>query len=115
MQVKSLPDPLTEEATKGLAASFQEAVVDVLVKKSIWALAETASRRLVVAGGVACNSRLRARLAEACREDGSSLYIPPPRFCSDNAAMVALSGFHRLKLGREAGLELDAVPNWKEL
>ena len=115
MQVKEHPDPLTEEAVSGLAASFQEAVVDVLVRKSISALAETGTRSLVVAGGVACNSRLRERLAEATAEDGSRLYIPPPRFCSDNAAMVALSGFHRLKAGDSAGLDMDAVPNWKEL
>ncbi len=115
MQVKGMADGLTEEAVSGLAASFQEAVVDVLVRKSICALEDTATRSLVVAGGVACNSRLRARLASACAEDGSRLYIPPPRFCSDNAAMIAVLGFHQLKGGAAAALELDAVPNWKEL
>jgi N6-L-threonylcarbamoyladenine synthase len=115
MEVKRSKGVLDDEAVKGLAASFQEAVVDVLVSKSIWALEATGTRSLVAAGGVACNSRLRGRLAEACREDGSRLYIPPPRFCSDNAAMVAALGFHQLKNGAAAGLEMDAVPNWKDL
>jgi N6-L-threonylcarbamoyladenine synthase len=115
MEVKRIGGELSEEAVAGLAASFQEAVVDVLVKKSIWALKETGTRSLVAAGGVACNSRLRARLATAVQEDGSRLYIPPPRLCSDNAAMVALLGFHQLKDGSAAALEMDAVPNWKEL
>ena len=115
MEVKGFKGALDDEAVKGLAASFQEAVVDVLVSKSIWALEATGTRSLVAAGGVACNSRLRERLASATEEDGSRLYIPPPRFCSDNAAMVAVLGFHQLKNGPAAGLEMDAVPNWKDL
>jgi N6-L-threonylcarbamoyladenine synthase len=110
-KVKGFEGEIPDGSVKGLAASFQEAVVDVLVKKALWALDSTGAKSLVVAGGVACNSRLRARLGEASAEHGSRLFIPPPRFCSDNAAMVAALGFHQLRDGLVADLDINAVPS----
>jgi N6-L-threonylcarbamoyladenine synthase len=104
---------LSEGFVRDLAASFQEAVVDVLVKKSLWALEATGVRDLVIAGGVACNSRLRARLSEAAPDSGARLFMPPLRFCSDNAAMIALSGYHRLKAGKRGELDMNAYPSAK--
>ncbi len=114
-KVKGFKGDIPDESLKGLAASFQEAVVDVLVKKALWALESTGAGSLVAAGGVACNSRLRARLAEACTEHGTRLLIPPPRFCSDNAAMVAALGFHQLRDGQVADLDMNAVPSLEGL
>ncbi|MBI5236820.1 MAG: tRNA (adenosine(37)-N6)-threonylcarbamoyltransferase complex transferase subunit TsaD [Deltaproteobacteria bacterium] len=94
------------------AASFQEAVVDVLVEKSMRALDKTGVKTLVAAGGVACNSRLRERLAQMAEGRGFRLFIPPPRFCSDNGAMIASLGYHLLKKGVRASLDMNAVPSW---
>ncbi|MFQ5442448.1 MAG: tRNA (adenosine(37)-N6)-threonylcarbamoyltransferase complex transferase subunit TsaD [Thermodesulfobacteriota bacterium] len=98
---------------KNISASFQEAVVDVLVKKSVRALKKASTNTLVVSGGVACNSRLRTRLKEALEERGVTLFIPQKKFCSDNAAFVAALGFHQFKKGQIAGLDVNAIPTWK--
>ncbi len=110
--VKDFKEAVPPEAVKDLVASFQEAVVDVLVNKAIWALNATGAKNLVAAGGVACNSRLRARLKEAAEKEGVRLFIPPPYFCSDNGAMVAALGYHQLKNGVKGALDLNALPNW---
>ncbi len=104
---------LGPEAIKDLAASFQEAVVDVLVGKALRALEATGADDLIVAGGVACNSRFRTRLAEAARDKGFRLFIPPPRFCSDNGAMIASLGYHQLKKGASGALDMDSKPTWE--
>ncbi len=104
---------LPQDAVSGIAASFQEAVVDVLVAKAVRALDRTGSRCLVVAGGVACNSRLRARLQEAASAEGARLFIPAPRYCSDNAAMIAAMGFNQLQKGVSSPLDLNARPTWE--
>ncbi len=93
-------------------ASFQEAVVDTLVEKARRALVATGARTLVACGGVACNRRLRERLAGLARAQGVDLVIPSPRYCTDNAAMVAGAGLHRFLAGHRAGPDLDAVPTW---
>jgi tRNA N6-adenosine threonylcarbamoyltransferase len=108
--VGGFKEAMPEDAVKDLAASFQEAVVDVLVNKALRALRAAGAKDLVAAGGVACNSRLRTKLKEAAEKDGVRLFIPPPYFCSDNGAMVAALGFHQLRKGMVASLDLNARP-----
>jgi N6-L-threonylcarbamoyladenine synthase len=98
---------------QGLAdfcASFQAAVVDVLVRKSRRALARERLGELVVCGGVAANRGLRAALAVAAAEDGFRLLIPPPKRCTDNAAMIAAAGTQLLARGARAPLDLGVDP-----
>ncbi|HZY87082.1 MAG TPA: tRNA (adenosine(37)-N6)-threonylcarbamoyltransferase complex transferase subunit TsaD [Gemmataceae bacterium] len=92
-----------------LAASFQQAVVDVLVAKARLALRRTGRKRLAVGGGVAANKPLRAALEAMTREEGAELFIPPLALCTDNAAMAALA-VERWRRGELAALDLDAVP-----
>jgi N6-L-threonylcarbamoyladenine synthase len=101
--------PFPEALVADVAASFQAAVVEVLVARCLRALDHTGARALSLGGGVACNRGLRAALAAACAERGVALRIPSPRLCSDNAAMVAWVGARRLALGERAGDDLDAV------
>jgi N6-L-threonylcarbamoyladenine synthase len=91
-------DPATEERWRAdVAAAFQEAVVDVLVAKSRAAVARTGLDRLVVAGGVGANTRLRALLDAAAARDGFRVFYPAMEFCTDNGAMIALAGAMRLQ------------------
>lgn len=92
-----------------LAASFQAAVVETLVEKCARALSETGARVLRLGGGVACNQALRAALAVRCEALDVALHVPAPRFCADNAAMVAWVGARRLARGESSGPELDAA------
>ena len=102
--------PLSERETADVAASFQEAVVDVLVEKLLRAARQTSAGRITVGGGVAANSRLRERLAAEAAERGLELVLPPIKYCVDNAAMVAGIGYHLLKAGQTSDLTLDADP-----
>jgi N6-L-threonylcarbamoyladenine synthase len=95
-----------------LAASFQAAVCDVLTKKTAAAVAATGIRRVVVAGGVACNSALRLYMGRFAAEQGVELSIPSPGLCSDNAAMIAVPGDFYLNAGFKSGFDLDALPVW---
>jgi len=97
-------------ALADLCASFQAAVVDVLVRKSRRALAREGLRALVVCGGVAANRGLRAGLAAAAGEDGFDLFIPPPKRCTDNASMIAAAGTQLLARGTRSGLDLGVDP-----
>ena len=94
-----------------VAASFQRAVVDVLAAKAVMACKATGLQTLALAGGVSCNSALRARMAEVCAAEGISLHIPEPVFCTDNAAMIASAGYYEFTAGRIAGNDLNAYPN----
>jgi N6-L-threonylcarbamoyladenine synthase len=92
-----------------VAASFQQAVVDVLVAKSRQALHKTGSRRLAVGGGVAANRCLRSALERMTREEGAELFIPPMTLCTDNAAMAAMA-VEKWRRQEWSSLDLDAVP-----
>jgi N6-L-threonylcarbamoyladenine synthase len=97
-------------ALEDFCASFQTAVVEVLVRKSRRALVREGLSALVVCGGVAANRGLRAALAEAAKQDGFELYIPAPKYCTDNAAMIAAAGSQLVTLGRHAGMDLAVDP-----
>lgn len=91
-----------------LAASFTEAVVSGIAAKASAALSRTGRKTLVLAGGVAANSHLRARLAEVCAAHGARLSVPPISLCGDNGAMVAMAGSFEFLAGRRAGTDLNA-------
>ena len=97
---------------KHLCASFQEAVCDVLVHKTEAAVVGTGIKRVVVAGGVACNSGLRREMARLARDRGLELSIPGPLLCSDNAAMNAVPGDFYLTNRITSGFDFDALPAW---
>jgi N6-L-threonylcarbamoyladenine synthase len=94
-----------------VAASFQQAVVDIQVGKTVAAAEHLAATRVFLCGGVAANSGLRQGLADACAERGLSLYVPPLELCTDNAAMVAACGTAMLRRGIYHGLETSPDPN----
>lgn len=110
--VFSLNQKPTPEEINDICAGFQEAAVDVLVRKVEWAVEETGVSSVVAAGGVACNSRLRARLKTMAEERGLKFSIPKPSLCSDNGAMIALNAYHLLNKGERGTLEMNAMPNW---
>lgn len=93
-----------------LAAGFQEAVVDVLVEKTLAAARWYGVQDIVLGGGVAANSRLRVVMAERAAAEGYRVAMPVPRHCTDNAAMIAVAAFHRLETAVSSGLELNAEP-----
>ncbi len=100
---------LTQQRVADLAASFQEAVVDVLVGKCRQVLQRTGRKTLCVGGGVAANSRLRDRLQQMTQKLGAELLVAPKQYCTDNAAMCAIA-WEMLKHGRTAELDADVVP-----
>ncbi len=96
-----------------LVASFQKAVVDVLVAHAMQAVDEFGFKNFAIAGGVASNSAFRAAMKEACSQKGIIFHYPEPVFCTDNAAMIGAAGYYEYIAGRRAGLDLNAVPGLK--
>ena len=105
--VRANPDAQLED----VAASFQAAVVDVLVTKARRAAADTGARGLCLAGGVAANSLLRERVLDACVADNLRAYVPSRAMCTDNAAMVASCAWYRLRSDGPTRLDAGAQPN----
>jgi N6-L-threonylcarbamoyladenine synthase len=103
------PSSLSVKTIADLAASFQQAVIDCLVGKSLQAIQATGLRTLCVAGGVAANRALRRNLEDVCRQKKVALHIPPKSLCTDNAIMGAIA-IERLKAGLVESLDLDAYP-----
>ena len=96
-----------------IAASFQEAVIDVLVTKAMLAAKDFGMKKVAIAGGVAANSSLREAMIAACKENGLQFYYPSPIFCTDNAAMIGAAAYYEYMKGTRSGLDLNAVPNLK--
>ena len=96
-----------------IAASFQQAVVDVLVNNAIRAAKDYHMDRLAIAGGVASNGALRAAMEAACEKEGIRFYRPSPIFCTDNAAMIGVAAYYEYQKGTRHGWDLNAVPNLK--
>ena len=99
--------------TADVAASFQKAVVDVLVDHAMMGVEKYGFKKLAIAGGVASNSALRAAFEKACKEHDVLFYCPSPILCTDNAAMIAAAGYYEYVQGKRSGWDLNAVPNLK--
>ncbi|SET55717.1 tRNA (adenosine(37)-N6)-threonylcarbamoyltransferase complex transferase subunit TsaD [[Clostridium] polysaccharolyticum] len=96
-----------------IAASFQESVVDVLAKRTVLAAKNLGVSKIALAGGVASNQGLRAKMDKVCQKNNFSLYYPSPIFCTDNAAMIGAAGYYEFINGTRHGLDLNAIPNLK--
>lgn len=102
-----------EICTEDVAASFQQAVVDVIVSRTILAAKEHSVKRIALAGGVAANSGIRKGLEMACKENGLQLYYPSIGYCTDNAAMIGAAAYYEYINGTRHGWDLNAIPNLK--
>jgi N6-L-threonylcarbamoyladenine synthase len=104
-------NPLESYRIEDICAAFQEAVVEVLTQKTVNAALKYQVKNVLLVGGVACNSRLREILKNACALKGLNFFLPPPELCTDNAAMIACAGYYQLKEGKSSSLDLDVYPN----
>lgn len=102
-----------EISVPDVAASFQKAVIDVLVEHSMDALSKYDYKKFAIAGGVASNSSLRAAFESACKNAGVEFYHPSPIYCTDNAAMIGAAGYYEYQKGVRHGFDLNAVPALK--
>lgn len=96
-----------------IAASFQKAVIDALIEKSMLAIKEYNVKNFAIAGGVASNTTLRMAIKKSCEENGIQFFHPSPIFCTDNAAMIGVAAYYEYLAGTRHGLDLNAVPNLK--
>jgi N6-L-threonylcarbamoyladenine synthase len=110
---ESSMDPATALRTKAdIARAFEEAVVDTMVIKCRRAVQEVGAARLVLAGGVSANRRLRQRIREAMQKERVEVFYPRPEFCTDNGAMIAYVGWQRLRAGQQEPLLFGAKARW---
>jgi N6-L-threonylcarbamoyladenine synthase len=112
--VKSHPEPAggyPEGLIRDIVSSFQEAAVEVLVKKTLQAAQDEGLKRIVLSGGVAANRHLREKIKDEASQKKLKVYIPSPSFCTDNAAMVGVIGYEYLKRGIRSSLSLNALSN----
>ena len=100
-----------EDLIQDIVSSFQEAVVDVLVKKTLQAAQQQGLKKVVLSGGVAANQHLREKIKEEASQQKVKVYMPSPSFCTDNAAMVGVVGYEYLKRGIRSPLSLNAFSN----
>ncbi|RPA46452.1 tRNA (adenosine(37)-N6)-threonylcarbamoyltransferase complex transferase subunit TsaD [Shewanella vesiculosa] len=105
-------EPNDPQTRANIARAFEEAVVDTLAIKCKRALKQTGYKRLVIAGGVSANTRLRESLAEMMNNLGGQVYYPRGEFCTDNGAMIAYAGLQRLRAGHTEGLAVKGQPRW---
>ena len=96
-----------------VAASFQQAVIDVVTDNSVRAAKDYGCTKLALAGGVASNTALRENMKKACESNNIEFYYPSPVYCTDNAAMIGVAGYHEYMSGTRHGFDLNAVPNLK--
>ena len=102
-----------EVSRADVAASFQQAVIDVLTEHTVAAAKRVGIKKVAIAGGVASNSSLREQMKKKCENNGITFYYPSPVYCTDNAAMIGVAGYYEYRKGVRDGWDLNAVPNLK--